>query len=1076
MADPFASFRRKPAAATYGRKAIVARRLAQPETPPKSEHSSATFHSLPAGSSSLNNISSSDGSSESSSNEDNSDASQKRTRYGGGQAKVASVQEPRRTAQSAMSKLDQLYKDTKSPDHKHSSAREMLDSTKDSWDLGVSDIASIGIESRKSTKDKPVQKVKRVVKDKAGIATCVGRSSTSSTRSKPKTTITSSSTVTCSLTQSDKSSQIKPVAQLKLAPVVKNAPGKAAKPKTVQKKRSRVIVEARTIQNKDNTGLEQRVPTSTNVGLGVVTDSKVGKARELDAWDMGDLLSSSPIFNRTAGFKRKASGKSSKRLGKNSNLPSSSPPSTPSRLLDSNRGSRLSSSLANSDNSSDHEQHLDITETTTPKMQAVNAFKGPSIATSKRLQSRAYTQNVVYKYGRVRDEEDDELAADFGRALGLPTLSDATLRPRLESLEYGSSNDSVNRLSSSAHSVEHGSSDHDRLELAKSFKRVLSDILQGFSAPTAIQASSACFQLLEQLANGDFCEELLCDKQGLSALLRGIHRARKHPIALSTAMLLITLAFSRPATMQVLVFERQTLEMVAELLKASTGPDILTLRRRVNFSTREQHLCVVCICSIAREQQLVGDQVAISTYNLALAALHGLTRKDDAAYLAMAPLLRNEMHESGCLDLIAERMLSWSIPNFTGLHTMTPDTQMTAVNDIFEPSGDDTSDMWMDFDLPEEQRNTLSTHSAAAATEATSGRGRLQKTARCMPRLGRFSDIALERELDSTSPTPASIALELEILQFCATASVENQCEILANDSCVPMLLELLAKSQQDVSRKSSKTPPVSALETVVLVLQLLVNLANNSTAFSARFVACDGMDIVAKNVAIVSQRLSPSRTSADAVNADFSPTRKALADEVGDLRYDVLLVTSALLTNIVDSDPSCAVHISHVRQDQQCRLAQSCFPSCRCDNRVSLVVLLAQAFVACHTAPTSADATIAAGYLSVLLGFLMREPQNGCRNMIRKHLPQRDVAIVVEHIKKFMHISDTVNKRFAGLLSGSGLASMDSREHGISGLLDSTQATDISAMSVSTPRHNSATTLAVNSTLLSIISSLDSV
>ncbi|KAJ2629935.1 hypothetical protein IW137_005079, partial [Coemansia sp. RSA 1287] len=189
-----------------------------------------------------------------------------------------------------MSKLDQLYKDTKSPDHKYSSAREMLDSTKDSWDLGVSDIASIGIESRKSTKDKPVQKVKRVVKDKAGIATCVGRSSTSSTRSKPKTTITSSSTVTCSLTQSDKSSQIKPVAQPKLAPVVKNAPGKAAKPKTVQKKRSRVIVEARTIQNKDNTGLEQRVPTSTNVGLGVVTDSKVGKARELDAWDMGDLL------------------------------------------------------------------------------------------------------------------------------------------------------------------------------------------------------------------------------------------------------------------------------------------------------------------------------------------------------------------------------------------------------------------------------------------------------------------------------------------------------------------------------------------------------------------------------------------------------------------------------------------------------------------------------------------------------------------------------------------------------------------------------------------------------------------
>ncbi|KAJ2665986.1 hypothetical protein IW148_001344 [Coemansia sp. RSA 1199] len=1076
MADPFASFRRKPAAATYGRKAIVARRLAQPETSPKSEHFSANLHTLPAGNSSLNSISSSDDSSESSSNEDNSDASQKRTRYGDSLAKVASVQEPRRTAQSAMSKLEQLYKDTKSPDRKYSSAREMLDSTKDSWDIGVSDITSIGIESRKLVKDKPVQKAKRTVKDKAGISVCVGSSSISSTRSKPKTTKTSSSnsSITSSLVQSGGNSQLKPAARSKPVAVVKNVPDKEAKPKPVQKKRSQVIAGTRTIQNKDNTELEQRVPISTNVGLGVVTDSAVGKARELDAWDMGDLLSSSPIFNRTAGFKRKASRKPPKRSGKGSDLPSSSPPSTPGRLLDSNRCSLLSSSLANSDNSSDHEQHLDISETTTPKTPAVNAFKGPSIATSKRLQSRAFSQNVVYKYGRARSEEDDELAADFSRALGLPTLSDATSRPLLESVEFGSSNDSVDRLSSAAHSVEYGSSDHDRLVSSKSFKRILNDILRGFSTSAAIQASSACFQLLEQLANGDFCEELLCDKQGLSALLRGMHRARKHPIALSTAMLLITLAFSRPAVMQMLVFERQALEMVAELLKASTGPDILTLRCRINFSTREQHQCVARICSIVREQQLVGDQVAISTYNLALAALHGLTRKDDAAYLAMAPLLRSEMYESGCLDLIAERMLSWSIPNFTGLHTMTPDTQMTVVNDIFEPSGDDNGDMWMDFNLPEEQRNTLPTHSAATA--ATSGRGRLQKIARCMPRLGKFSDSALERELDSTTPTPASIALELEILQFCATASAENQGEILANDSCVPMLLELLAKSQQDVSRRSSKTPPVSALETVVLVLQLLVNLANNSTAFSARFVACDGMDVVAKNVAIVSQRLSPSRTSSDAASADFSPTRKALADEVGDLRYDVLLVTSALLTNIVDSDPSCAVHISHVRQDQQCRLTQSCFPSCRCDNRVSLVVLLAQAFVACHTAPTSADATIAAGYLSVLLGFLMREPQNGCRNMIRKHLPQRDVAVVIEHIKKFMHISDTVNKRFAGLLSGSGLASTGSCEHAISGLLDSTQATDISAMSVSTPRYNSATTLAVNSTLLSIISSLDSV
>ncbi|KAJ1846712.1 hypothetical protein LPJ70_001901, partial [Coemansia sp. RSA 2708] len=72
-------------------------------------------------------------------------------------------------------------------------------------------------------------------------------------------------------------------------------------------------------------------------------------------------------------------------------------------------------------------------------------------------------------------------------------------------------------------------------------------------------------------------------------------------------------------------------------------------------------------------------------------------------------------------------------------------------------------------------------------------------------------------------------------------------------------------------------------------------------------------------NVAIVSQKLALPRKPG-AGNVDFSPARKTLADEVGDLRYDILLVTSALLTNIVDSDPSCVLHIGHVRQDQHLR------------------------------------------------------------------------------------------------------------------------------------------------------------
>ncbi|KAJ2352161.1 hypothetical protein GGF43_003828, partial [Coemansia sp. RSA 2618] len=479
----------------------------------------------------------------------------------------------------------------------------------------------------------------------------------------------------------------------------------------------------------------------------------------------------------------------------------------------------------------------------TPKTQTSDVFKGPSIETSKRLQSRAFSQHVVYKYGRARGDDDDELAADFSRALGLPMLPDATSRPLLEGAEFDSSNDSINRTRASAHLLENDGGSYDRSASSEPFKRMLSDILQGFSTSAASRMGRVCLQLLEGLADCDFCEELLCDKQGLSALLRGMHRARKEPLALSTAMLTIALAFSRPTVMQTQVLERQALEMVAELLRSSTGLDILTLRRRSSFVTREQHQCVARICSLAREWQLVGELLPVSTHNLALAALHGFTRKDDAAFLAMAPLLRGEMHESGCLDLIAERALTCSIPAFVGLQSP-PDTHLTAVNDAFMASDEGAGDMWMDFDLPEERRDVPSALAAAATKAAASSRDKVQKSDRRLGNLGKSAEDAFGREPDSASPTSASIALELEILQFCATASTENQDEILAHSTCVPMLLALLAKSQQEISRQGLKSSPVRALETVVLVLQLLVNLANSSTAFSARFAACDGMDI----------------------------------------------------------------------------------------------------------------------------------------------------------------------------------------------------------------------------------------
>ncbi|KAJ2391238.1 hypothetical protein H4S02_001435 [Coemansia sp. RSA 2611] len=1061
MADPFASMRRKPAGATYGRKALAARRLARPETSPNSDRTSSHLHSSPAA-----NIDteSSDVESESTGSEDGSDALQKRTRYGSRPAEAAGEATPRRTARSAIAKLELLYQDTNSPGRKYSSAREVLDSTKCSWDLG-----SDNIEIEGPAHGKPARRTKRVVRNNTDIFISVDKPGAKGSGRKSKAAGPRASTLDADLKPR---STTPPAAKAKPTPASKIT-GKVSK--AAPKKRTQTLKRTQAAVSSDSVELEQQVPISANIGLGVDAHSVASDTtRESNAWDMVDLLSSSPLFSRTAGSKRTASDRQKRRSGKGSNLPSSSPPSTPGRLLDSSKGSGLPSSIGNSDSDSDEKPGSSIFRLETPKTQSISAFKGPSIATSKRLQSRAFAQNVVYKYGRARNEdEDDDLTAGFTRALGLPMLSEAAPRSLLESPDVGSSNDSINRPGASVHPLEHRDGGLDRSASTEPFKRLLSDILQGFNSPDAGTFDPACLRLLENLADSDFCEELLCDKQALSTLLRGIYRARKDPLVLSTTMLLMTLAFSRPTVMQMLVFERQALEMVAELLKLGLAPDLLSLRHRGSFETKAQHRCVAYICSIVRGCHLVGDTLPISTYNLALAALHGFTRKDDAAFLAMAPLLRGEMHESGCLGLIAERALVSSIPSFAGLQGLAPDVQPSVTGNAFEPSGDDTDDMWMDFDLPEERKDVASALAAATASAATSVRDRGQNDAGISIRPVKCVTDVLEREPDGTRQTSASIALELEILQFCATASAENQDEILANDSCVPMLLTLLAKSQQDASGLNLNASSVCALETVVLALQLLVNLANSSTKFSAQFVACDGLDIAAKNVAIVSQKLALPRKPG-AGNVDFSPARKTLADEVGDLRYDILLVTSALLTNIVDSDPSCVLHIGHVRQDQQCRLAKRCFPRCLCESRLSLVVLLAKAFVSCHMNQVSADAAIAAGYLAVLLGFLMREPQSACRELIQKHLPRRDVAVVVEHIQKFMHVSDAVGKRFGGLLSGIGSPRKPRKaQHSIAD--SSMLMAGVETVAIPAPSLRSAASSTVNATLHSIISSLNS-
>ncbi|KAJ2687747.1 hypothetical protein H4R19_006612, partial [Coemansia spiralis] len=304
---------------------------------------------------------------------------------------------------------------------------------------------------------------------------------------------------------------------------------------------------------------------------------------------MGELLLSSPIADKAATRRSKAAPGRRQNLRRGADLPSSSPPSTPGRLVDSNKSSRLPSSLAGSDNESDGACVPSLADATTPAAMRVAAQAdaspiGPSVATSKRLQSRAFTQNVVYTYGRSRDDEDDDLALGFSRALGMPRLGEAISRPLLlgagsdatdlERTVYGSAGPrALGPLFESLGRKNGG----DRPASPEPFKRRLGDALRGFGASAAGHIAAACIRVVELLADGQFREELLSSKHGVATLLSGMQRARRDPLALATTMLVVALAFDRAALMQVLVFERHALEILAEILKSTAEHDVLAI-------------------------------------------------------------------------------------------------------------------------------------------------------------------------------------------------------------------------------------------------------------------------------------------------------------------------------------------------------------------------------------------------------------------------------------------------------------------------------------------------------------------
>ncbi|KAJ1647435.1 hypothetical protein LPJ64_001211 [Coemansia asiatica] len=1167
MAEPFQIVRRKPAAsATYGRKAMAARRIGISHTPAlvtagpgkQTQSLKVPSHSSPLQlEADKSDIDSDDTSRSSSSNTTNefSSAFTRKSKSHSTRKKGQNDDDNKaaakynvaldggswthRTAQSAMSKLDLLYQSAKTAETARPGGplQKTLDSANDCWDFAdeglarseqkQNDTATLSTESA----DLP----KRIVLDNTDIIVTGKLASVSTKKLKSKTFSNRGATRAFPKPTKVLSHKQQPVASVPAAATLKARSKPRAQSRDLRTKRAR-----------NDTSFRSGVENSSD-SLDISGDpaqSDVALLTNLDAWDMDSLIKGDPPNNNgyAKSAKRKASAQRRSRSTSNrknvSDRRSSSPPSALSRQLERSRISNSSSNWRNSaaesnlnnDNGSVL-KHMCSQQAQTPRAQINNkhilrSTQGPSSATSRRLQARAVRQNVVYTYGRNRESEDDtdiEHILGFSNVLGTCTSQRLlTHDSRLNNGDSGINSDTIiidnyddnsdcdislpraisahkrQLLDLADFSLATGSvSDEARSSTTEMFKKQIGDILQAFSLnPPDCSLEIGCRLLLDNLDQADFCEELLNSKYWLQTLLQTLYRNLNVPIMQSLMIVMIACAFKIPTVMQSLVFDRQILETVAETLKLTLDMDILSLRRKRDFDNPDQFECIARICKLARKQELVGPSLPVSCYNIALSALHSFTRTDDAAFLAMAPLLRNEVRESGCLGLIVNRVFSQSFPNFifsaqkqhnrqqkagssllpssilslssSSSISYLPFDDICATNPLsfkarllrfprssgissscLHKSNNDSDsegennandDIWLKFDIQESHKDDIFGHAAAASfkrrnkgkSKDVSQSSSRDKTTTDIPSIAKDTgDLkrVLKNEPLGMLPTFASIAAELEFLRFCTSASSDSQTEMLQIDSSVPMLLSLLTMCQEESTGLHGDCL-IRALETAVLTLQLLVNLSNSSTVFSSKFVAERGLNVVSKSIALMAQRIKPdSFTPRNSMASDFSPRRKALLDDANDLRYDILLITSALLTNLVESDSSTALYFNHVMQSPRCLLNKQCFPECTCSDRVSLNALLGQAFSACHAAgESSPDAVIAAGYISVLLGFLMHG-KTPSREAILKSIPGRDASVVIAHIEKFIEISDTVNQRFGGMIGGLAKAAQNPQD-----------------------------------------------
>ncbi|KAJ1679923.1 hypothetical protein EV182_001046 [Spiromyces aspiralis] len=281
----------------------------------------------------------------------------------------------------------------------------------------------------------------------------------------------------------------------------------------------------------------------------------------------------------------------------------------------------------------------------------------------------------------------------------------------------------------------------------------------------------------------------------------------------------------------------------------------------------------------------------------------------------------------------------------------------------------------------------------------------------------------------------------LSVLEFATFGNEITQVEVLEEDSAVPSLLALLALCQQN---ESGLVEDCAArhrvLEDIALVLRLLINLSNDSEQCGKRIVECQGMDIVCRNVVVGLTSPSGSSSSNVCSNSEgvvgeedppLSPSdaehddkeEGGTAASIKSLQLDILLLTVALLTNVVEVGPSNANELHAVEFNATCARSARCFPRCACSHRDPAVSVLIQAFCVLTNNKRRVgmwqsgrrggpqNDSILETHLAILIGRLMDSSQQS-RRRIASQMPEASARALGEMLESFALFSTFVKRR----------------------------------------------------------------